>query len=106
MRKKIIIVALVFVILILISFVLINVFQKNEYYIKASAIDKNSPDLMLNVYKNDTEIEVKAIYYLNGVLLCNGNNLTTNKFNIKNNDQLKVVLKNDKEATAKVVMEE
>ena len=106
MRKKTIIIVFSLVILLLSIIIIFNIVKKDNYFIKASAIDKNSPDVILMVYRNDNQIEVKAIYYTNGVLLCNGDNLTTNKFNIKNNDQMKVVLKNNKEVMVKVVMEE
>lgn len=106
MKKNYII---LFATIVLIVFVILLIFlnhSQDNYYIKVKAVDKNSPDVSLTVYENDKEIEVDAIYYKNDILLCSGNNLTTNKFNIKNNDQMKIVLKNKKETIAKVVMEE
>lgn len=99
--------AIITFVLIIIALILVLTNSKqSEYLIKVKAVDRNSPDVTLTVYENNKEIEVEAIYYKNDVLLCNGNNLTTNKFNIKNNDEMKIILKNNKEVIAKVVMEE
>lgn len=108
MKNKKIIIVSVFTVLVvaLIIFIVLNIIKKDNYYIKVSMIDKNSPDVVLTVYNNDKKVEVEAIYYVNGILVCSGNNLTTNKFNIKNDSEMKVVLKNNKEVIAKVVMEE
>ena len=106
MKNKKIIIVFVFVMLALSILITLNITKKSNYYIKTSAVDKNSPDVTLKVYKDDTKIDVKAIYYSNGVLLCKGNNLTTNKFNIKNDDKMTVVLKNNKEVVAKIIKEE
>ena len=106
MKKKYVIVIIATVLVIFITLIILLNFRQNNYYIKVKAVDKNSPDVMLQVYKDNNPIEVESIYYKDDVLLCFGNNLTTNKFNIKNNDQLKIILKNKKEIIAKVVMEE
>lgn len=105
--KKIAIVSILIVFIIILAvFVIINILRKDNYIIRVSMVDKNSPDVVLTVYNNDMAVDVEAIYYINGVLICNGNNLTTNKFNIQNDKEMKVVLKNKREVIAKVVMEE
>ena len=106
MKKKYIILITAIILVILAMLLIFSNHNQGNYYIKVKAVDKNSPDVRLTVYKDEKEIEVDAIYYKNDVLLCFGNNLTTNKFNINNNDEMKVVLKNKKEIMAKVVMEE
>lgn len=105
MKKNITIVISALIVIFLLLFILLNT-KKNIYTVKVTPVDRNTPDVTLSVYENDRMIEIEDIYYMNDVLLCHGSNPTTNKFNIKNNDELKIILKNKKEVIAKVLMEE
>lgn len=81
--------------------------KPNELYVvKVYIIDKNSPDRLLKVYKNDKEIEFDSIYYLDNVLICNSTNPAVAKSAIKNEKELKVKLKNKKIVKAKIELEE
>lgn len=106
MRKKIIIVSCICIILLSLA-LYIAFSNKFKYVIKVSLIDDNSPDRVLTVYDNNNEkIDVKRIEYIDGKLLCNGYNTTVYYGDIKDETTLKIVLKDDTEAKAKVINEE
>ena len=103
MKKKLIIISSIVAIVILVIIVLLG--GKREYTIVVSKIDDRSPDRILIVYENNEKITVREIRYLDGVLLCKGNNVTYYG-NLENIDELIVVLNDDSEVKAKVVEEE
>ena len=104
MRKK------VFIGMIALLFVGLGIFlflhNKVKYKIVASKIDNNSPDVMLKIYYEEKEIEIDKIYYLDNILLCTNENLTVNKFDLNNEKELYLLLKDGSKVKAKVVVEE
>ena len=109
MKKIILIIILIF--LVIIGFI----FYRNSnnydgiYEIYIEKIDDLSPDRYLIVKKDGKETKkYKYIKYSNGektAILCYSENPTTNIFNL-NVEELTVVLPNDKEIIAKLIMEE
>ncbi len=76
------------------------------YRIIISVIEKNSPDRNVSVLKNNKKIDFEAIYYLDDVLLCKGQNPTINKNDVENGEELKIKLKSKKFVKAIVEKEE
>ncbi len=77
--------------------------DKNAVYtVKISLVDDKSPDRILTVYKNNKKIEHKEIRKMNGTLLCDSEYSTVYFGEIKNETELKIILKNDKEVVAKI----
>ncbi len=106
MKKKILIgvASLIAVLAIVLVVLCLN---KTNYHIEVSMVDDYSPDLILTVYNDKNEkIEVKRIEYTDGTLLCNGYNTTVHFGDIKDETKLKIVLKDNKKATAKIVEKE
>ena len=78
--------------------------DKNAVYtVRVSLVDDKSPDRILTVYKNDKKIDYKEIRKMNGTLLCEADFSAVYFGEIKNESELKIVLKNDKEVVAKIV---
>lgn len=78
-----------------------------DYQIKVEVIDEQTPDRKLIVLRNGTETKkYKHIKYNDGknTILCYQENPTANKHEIE--DELIVVLPNDKEVIAKVIKED
>ena len=101
---------LVFVCLIVIIGVGIGIYlisTSTSYKIIATKLEENSPDLVLKVYdKNNVEIDYKSISYLDGIILCESKNPTINKFDVKDNEKLIVMLENGEQVKAIVEMED
>ena len=72
--------------------------QKN-YVVRATAVDQYSPDRILRVYEDGTQISVSAIKY-NGVTLCYGSNMVVNMYEISGISSVTVVLKSGSSVTA------
>ena len=81
--------------------------SKINYTIKVSLVDDHSPDRVLTVYNDKNEkIDVKKIVYLDGTLLCNGYNTTVHFGDIENEEEFKIILKDNTEAKARIIKEE
>lgn len=107
MKKKLLIISGILFIVIIVSLLLIVTSNKTTYIIKVSLVDDRSPDRILTVYNNKNEkISVKRIEYLDGTLLCNGYNTTVHFGDIESEKELKIILKDLSETTAKIVEEE
>ncbi len=105
MKKKLLIITSI-VTLIVASIILIIFLNQTKYTIKVSKVDDQSPDRILTVYKEEEKIEVKRIELLDGRLLCSGFNTTVHFGNIEGISKLKVILNDNKEVIAKIVIEE
>lgn len=66
--------------------------QKN-YTVKVTSVDQYSPDRLLTVYEDGVAITVTSISF-NGVVLCTGNNMVVNKFEIDGIQSVTVTLTN------------
>lgn len=75
--------------------------EKN-YTIKATAVDSQSPARVLSVYENGTKINVQAIKYSDGTLLCSGSNMNVNVYAL-DDTSYKVVLTDGTEVKATLV---
>ena len=105
MKKKVLIIGSV--VLVVIAIVLVILLSKPRYKIVVSLVDDQSPDRILTVYNGKNEkIEVKRIEYLDGTLLCKGFNTSVHFGDIENEKVLKVILKDDSEGKAEVIIEE
>lgn len=89
-------------IIIVLILILIN-FNKSTYTIKANKVDSYSPDRILEVYKDNKKIEYEEIQYLDGILLCKGNNKTVAYTDLIDEKNLIVILKNHKKVKAKII---
>lgn len=58
---------------------LVASWTQKTYTIRISIIDEYSPDRVLTVYENGSQISVRSINYLDGTQLCSGSNMTVNK---------------------------
>ncbi len=65
---------------------------KDEYTITATRVDAYSPDSILKVFKNNSQISVKEIKYNDGVHLCNGDNLVVTTHDLDGENTFIVVL--------------
>ena len=72
--------------------------QKN-YVVKVYAVDQYSPDRILKVFEDGTQISVSAIKH-NGVILCSVNNMVVNMYEISGISSVTVVLRNGSSVTA------
>ena len=72
-----------------------------SYSIKVRAVDQYSPDRILSVYENGNMISVAAVKY-NGTILCSGDNMVVNMYEIEGMNELTVILKDGKSITAKI----
>ena len=92
------------IILIIVILILLFIcFNKSTYTIKANKVDSYSPDIILEVYKDNKKIEYEEIQYLDGILLCEGNNKTVAYTDIIDEKDLIVILKNNKKVKAKII---
>ena len=73
---------------------------KDVYTIIATKADNFSPDRILKVYKNNSQITVKEIKYSDGVHLCNGSNTTVSTSDIEGETSFIVVLTNGQKVVA------
>ena len=81
--------------------------NKTTYVIKVSMVDDKSPDRILTVYNNkDEKVEFKKIELLNGTYLCDEINSSVYYGNLKNINELQVILKDDSKVIAQVIKEE
>ena len=108
MKKKTLVLVISLIIILVGGIVIYLINNKVDYQILVSIVDNQSPDRVLKVVKKDSDenIDVEAVYYMDDVFLCSGENLTVNKFDIKNEEKLYVVLKNGEKVKAIVVMED
>ncbi len=107
--KKILLISIPILILIIVG--LFIILKKDDYsgdyQIKVEVFDSRTPDRKLIVLRNEKETkEYKYIKYNDGknTILCYQENPTANMYEI--NDELIVVLPNDKEVIAKVIKED
>lgn len=104
MKKKILIIIGALVVIVVLLILLLN---KTTYVIKVHMVDDKSPDRILEVYNNKNEkVEIKRIELLNGKYLCDGINTSVYYGNIENIEELRIVLKDNSKAVAKVIKEE
>ena len=104
-KNKIVLLILLGVIIIIGIYLLSN--NKLSYVIKVLPVDDYSPDRILVVYDNhNKKVDVERIEYLDGTLLCDGNNLTVHYGDISNEKELRIILKNNIEKVVNVVEEE
>lgn len=75
---------------------------EKKYTIKATAVDSQSPARVLSVYENGTKINVQAIKYSDGTLLCSGSNMNVNVYAL-DDTSYKVVLTDGTEVKAALV---
>ena len=108
-KKKIIIIGALGLILIGLGFYFYKVNQyTGTYKIKVNLIDDRSPDRLLVVYRNGKETtDYKYLRYKDNkeVVLCYSETPAVNQFEIKDIDELVIVLPNDKEVVAKIEKE-
>ena len=81
---------------------LVATWTQKTYTIKVSSVDEYSPDRVLTVYENGTQISVSEIRYLDGDTLCSGSNTTVNKNDIAGENSFIVVLNGGTTVTASV----
>lgn len=81
---------------------LVAKWTQKDYTITVTKADAYSPDAILKVYENGTQISVKAIKYTDGTLLCNGINTTVASLDIEGENNFIVVLTGGTEVTATV----
>lgn len=83
-----------------------NPVQQDTYTITVSKVDLASPDRILKVYKNNSQISFKNIKYTDGTSLCNnncgGNQMITPEANIVGETEFIVVLNDNTEVRAKI----
>ena len=75
--------------------------NQKSYTVKVTPVDQYSPDRILTVYEDGTQLSVSAIKY-NGVTLCNGSNMVVNMYEISGISSVTVVLTNGSSVTASV----
>ncbi len=80
---------------------LVAKWNKVSYVVKVSLVDQYSPDRILSVYQNDSEIEVSQIKY-NGVILCKNDNMVVNKYEIGDVNSVVVVLTDGSSVVASI----
>lgn len=80
---------------------LVAKWNQKSYIVKVSSVDQYSPDRILTVYEDGTQISVSAIKY-NGVTLCSGSNMVVNMYEISGISSVTVVLTNGSSVTASV----
>ena len=80
---------------------LVAKWNQKSYTVKVSSVDQYSPDRILTVYEDGTQISVSAIKY-NGVTLCSGSNMVVNMYEISGISSVTVVLTNGSSVTASV----
>ena len=107
MNKKIVIIFTI-ALLIIIGISCFFIFTKNsDYKVKVGIIDSYSPDRSIALYnENDEKIEFKEAYYIDGVLLCYGDNPTVSKAELVDVQKLKFKLNNDEIVVANIIKEE
>lgn len=106
MNKKLVFCLSIGIFVLVICIISFNLYKENNNYIvKIEVIDSKSPDRVLKVLEKEQYIDFDAIYYLDNVLLCNGDNPTVGKTAIKGINKLKIKLKNGKTVLA-VIKEE
>lgn len=104
-KNKIVLLILVGVIIVIGIYLLSC--NESEYFIKVFPVDDYSPDRILVVYDNhNKKVDVERIEYLDGTLLCDGNNLTVHYGDISDEKELRIILKNNKEKVVNVVKDE
>lgn len=69
-----------------------NEVKQDEYTITATRADNYSPDSILKVFKNGSQISVKEIRYNDGTKLCDGSKLVVATSDISGEKSFKVVL--------------
>ena len=105
MKKKYLIIG--GIIIVIITTILIILLSRTTYVVKVSLVDDKSPDRILSVYNNkDEKVDFKRIELLNGTYLCDEINSTVYYGNIKDINELQVVLKDDSKVIAKLIKEE
>ena len=105
MKKKASILVIVFIIIGLLLFFLLREKEK-VYTIKTRAVDQYSTDIEIIVYANDKEFnDYKYIRYNddNKTVICNSKNAVINKFELKDEKNVIIVLKDGEEKIAEVV---
>ena len=80
---------------------LVAKWNQKTYTVKVAPVDQYSPDRILTVYEDGTQISVSAIKY-NGVTLCSGSNMVVNMYEISGISSVTVVLTNGSSVTASV----
>jgi len=108
MKKKNIIIIITLIVLLIAGIVLLVTRRADDdkdavYTVKVSLVDDKSPDRILTVYKNDKKIDYKEIRKMSGTLLCEADFSAVYFGEIKNESELKIILKNDEEVVAKIV---
>ena len=81
---------------------LVASWTQKTYTIRISIIDEYSPDRVLTVYENGSQISVRSINYLDGTQLCSGSNMTVNKNDIVGESSFIVVLNGGTQVTATI----
>ena len=105
MKKKFLIIGAI--VLIVITIVLIILLNKTTYVIKISMVDDKSPDRILSVWTNkDEKVDFKRIEFANGTVLCDEINSSVYYGNLKDINELNVILKDDSKVVAKLIKEE
>lgn len=80
---------------------LVAKWNQKSYTVKVSSVDQYSPDRILTVYEDGSQISVSAIKY-NDVTLCSGSNMVVNMYEISGISSVTVVLTNGSSVTASV----
>lgn len=97
--KKIILLIVPITAILLLIFICLN---NKEYTIKVNIIDLYSPDRILEVYKGDKKTGFKEIKYKNNITLCYESNPTVAYIDLIGEEELIVILENDKKVKAKI----
>lgn len=71
------------------------------YTVKVSIIDQYSPDRVLTVYEDGNQINVSSVKYGN-TILCSGNNLVVNMYEIDGISSVTVILNGGTSVTASI----
>ena len=105
MKNKKRMIVLIIISFLLLGLVLFKLIKSDKYEIKIKSIDEYSPDVELIVMKNGKEFtDYNYIKYKkDDVIICYSKNPVANKYELE--DELIIVLNNDKEVEAKVVKE-
>lgn len=100
--KKIIAIVISLILILSLTYLIIDYNHKYNLVVEVNMVDEKSPDRILKVYDNDKEIKFKRIEYLDGVNLCSYEVPAVNFIDIKNEKKLVVVVKYGRKVEATI----
>lgn len=98
-------ISIIFVVLISILCLIFFLNKNSNYMVKINLIDDDSPDRILEVYKNDNKIEYKEIR-LKDITLCTYDNPAVYYGELVDIEEVTIILKNGDSVKAKIFKEE